>query len=181
LIESLDLENRCTGLDKEFSFFLHQGSCSGENEQFYDVWITSEDVEKIPPKLHDFTIKHFNTKDINEVLGETEQSHYIQLIHNSSPMDSIVTDKPVFFVDKDFNIYPNYETPSLAWRLGNLKTDSVKKVLDTYVNNISVAQHIMMTTPINEMVKKHGNPESLRLFCEWDYKNYLLLKHLRIK
>ncbi|MCL1884066.1 MAG: hypothetical protein FWF81_09995, partial [Defluviitaleaceae bacterium] len=57
LIESLDLENRCTGLDKEFSFFLHQGSCSGENEQFYDVWITSEDVEKIPPKLHFMAIK----------------------------------------------------------------------------------------------------------------------------
>jgi len=181
LVEFLDLENKCAGFDKEFSFFLHQGSCSGENEQFYDDWITEEDIEKIPPKLRDFTIKHFNVQNIVDVLGETEQSLYARLIHNSSHMDSIITDNPVFFIDKNFNVYPNYETPSPMWCLGNLKTEGAEKALNAYVNNSSVAQLTMATTPINEMVKKHGNPDSLRLFGEWDYKNHLLLKHLRTK
>jgi MoaA/NifB/PqqE/SkfB family radical SAM enzyme len=181
LIETLDLEKKCVGFDKGFSFFLHQGSCSGENEQFYDVWITPEDVEKIPPKLRDFTIKHFNTQTIEEVLGETEQLLCNRLIYDNSNMSSIVTDKPVFFVDKDFNVYPNYETPSPLWVLGNLQTDSADKILTAYANNESIAQHTMITTSISKMVQKHGNPDSMRLFGEWDYKNYLLLKYLRDK
>jgi hypothetical protein len=65
--------------------------------------------------------------------------------------------------------------------LGNLKTEGAEKVLNAYVNNSSVAQFTMATTPINEMVKKHGNADSLRLFGAWDYANLLLLKYLRSK
>lgn len=46
LIKRLDLERRCESFGGEFSFFLHQGSCDGENEKFYDVWVTPEDLEK---------------------------------------------------------------------------------------------------------------------------------------
>ncbi|MCL2171241.1 MAG: hypothetical protein FWB71_03730, partial [Defluviitaleaceae bacterium] len=158
LIESLDLENRCAGLDKEFSFFLHQGSCSGENAQFYDTWITPEDLKKIPPKLLDFTTKHFNTQNTAEIFGETEQSLYARLIHDPSHLDSIITDAPIFFIDKNFNVYPNYETPSPAWHLGNLKTDGIQKVLNAYLNNNSPAQHTMATTPINKMAKTTETP-----------------------
>lgn len=71
LIESLDLENRCVDIGREFEFFLHQGSCDGENEQFYDVWITPDDVDKIPQKLVYFTLKHFGKSNIMEVLGQS--------------------------------------------------------------------------------------------------------------
>jgi MoaA/NifB/PqqE/SkfB family radical SAM enzyme len=181
LIEKLDLEKRCGDVGGRFVFFLHQGSCSGENEQFYDVWITPEDIDKIPSKLVDFTLKHWGKSNISEVLGKTEQELYNRLINDSSTMDGIVTDNPLFFIDKDFNVYPNYETPSPWWRLGNLKTDGAEKILAAYVNNSSVAQHTMLTVPIGEMVKKCGNPESMRLFGNWDYKNFILHKYCRNK
>jgi len=179
LIEELDLEKRCAYVGRKFVFFLHQGSCSGENEQFYDVWITPEDIEKIPPKLIDFTLKHWDKSNITEVLGKPEQEFYNQLIYDSSTMSGIVTDSPVFFIDKNLNVYPNYETPSPWWCLGNLKTDGAEKILDTYINNGSIAQHAMLTIPISEMVKKYGNPESMRLFGEWDYKNFILHNYCR--
>jgi MoaA/NifB/PqqE/SkfB family radical SAM enzyme len=180
LIETLDLEKQCLGFDKEFVFFLHQGSCDGENEQFYDVWITLEDVDKIPQKLIDFSLKHYGKSSIMEVLGETEKELYNQLIYDSST-GNIITNSPVFLIDKDFNVYSNYETPSKEWCLGNLKTDRAEKALDNYINNNSTAQHIMATVPIYEMVKKCGNAESMRLFGKWDYKNFILNKYCRTK
>ena len=113
-----------------------------------------------------------------EVLGEPEQAIYNQLINDTST-NNIVTDSPVFFIDKDFNVYPNYETPSPFWCLGNLKIDGTEKILDTYVNNGSVAQHNMLTIPIGEMVRKYGNSKSMRLFGKWDYRNFILIKYCR--
>ena len=178
LIEALDLEKRCADIGKKFVFFLHQGSCSGENRQFYDDWITLEDVDKIPPKLIDFTVEHFGASNILEVLGKPERELYTQLFEDVST-NSIVTNTPIFFVDKDFNVYPNYEMPSSFWCLGNLKIDGTEKILDTYANNLSVAQQAMSTIPICEMVKKCGNFESIRLFDKWDYMNFILEKYCR--
>ena len=178
LIETLDLERKCIGFDKEFAFFLHQGSCGGENEQFYDVWITPEDIEKIPQKLIDFSLKHWEESSINKVLGKPEKELYNELIKDNST-GNIVTNSPVLFIDKDFNVYPNYEAPSQAWCLGNLKADKAEKILYNYVNNISAAQHILRTIPISEMVKKCGNAESMRLFGKWDYRNFILSKYCR--
>ena len=178
LIETLDLVKQCTGFDKEFTFFLHQGSCDGENEQFYDVWITPEDIDKIPQKLIDFSLKHWGKSSIIEALGEPEKDLYNQLIYDTS-IGNIVTNSPVFLIDKDFNAYSNYATPSQAWCLGNLKTDRAEKILYNYVNNNSIAQHILQTVPINEMVKKCGNAESMRLFGKGDYKTFILTKYCR--
>ena len=58
LIENKELEDKCSDFEKKFAFFLHQGSCGGENEQFYNDWITIDDIDKIPQKLLDFTLKH---------------------------------------------------------------------------------------------------------------------------
>ena len=74
-------------------------------------------------------------------------------------------------------MYPNYETPSKLWLLGNLKTDKSETIIKNYLNNKSTAQHIMTSVPICEMAIKHGNSDSNRLFREWDYKNYLLVKY----
>ena len=42
---------------------------------------------------------------------------------------SYVSDTPVFYIDKDFDVYPNISTPAPHWRLGSLKQDGVRTVL----------------------------------------------------
>jgi len=74
-------------------------------------------------------------------------------------------------------IISNYETPSSFWCLGNLKIDGAENIIKTYQANGSVAQHVIQNVPVSEMVKKYGNYDSMRLFGEWDYKNYLLQKY----
>ena len=128
LIDELDLENRCSACGREFAFFLHQGSCDGENEQFYDDWITPEDIRAIPPGLARRTLRHYGRASLEEVLGKPEGELVEELLLDHTT-ENLVTDTPVFYVDRQFDVYPNYETPSESYRLGNLKTDGVRAVL----------------------------------------------------
>lgn len=178
LIEQLDLENRCRSFGGEFSFFLHQGSCDGENEKLYDVRVTPDDLQKIPAVLKRYTLKHFGEKNIEDVFGKTEQQLYEELMTDRSVF-SYVNEKPVFHIDKDFNVYPNVSTPTSAWCLGNIKTDGAEKVLERYRKSSSLAQHTRLTVPVCDLVNAQGNRTSQRLFDIQDYIEFLLNRYCR--
>lgn len=178
LIEELNLERRCKAFGDEFTFFLHNGSCDGENEQFYEEWVTPAELKKIPPKLIDYTLKHFGKKDIKDVFGKTEKELYCELINDNSTADYTV-DSPVFYIDGNFDVYPNITTPAPHWRLGNLKKDGAEKVLQNYKNNKSFAQQTRLTVPICDIARSEGDETSERLFGKEDYIELLLNRYCR--
>lgn len=178
LIKHLDLEKRCRAFGGEFSFFLHQGSCDGENEKLYDVRVTPDDLEKIPALLEAYTLRHFGKKNIVDVFGKTEQSLYEELVTDHST-SSYVSDSPVFYIDKNFNVFPNISSPAPHWCLGNLKTQEAKKVLENYVESNSAAQHVRLTVPLCDIAKAQGDRTSKRLFSKNDYIEFLLNKYCK--
>lgn len=178
LIKRLDLEERCRSFGGEFSFFLHQGSCDGENEKLYDMRVTPEDLKHIPELLEKYTLSHFNKSKIMDVFGRTEQSLYEELVQDYSTA-SYVSDSPVFFIDKDFNVYPNITAPAPHWCLGNLKRHGAKIVLENYMESNSAAQRTRLTVPICDIVKAQGDSTSQRLFSKSDYIEFLLNKYCR--
>jgi len=168
LIHTKKLEERCLDFGEAFTAFVHQGSCDGENEKLYDIRVTPEDLSKIPKELVDYSLQHWNAGGLDEIFGQTEQELVAQL-SESNETHSYVSDTPVFFVDKNFNVYPNITAPTRHWLLGNLKTDGAKSVINRYRNDEAPAQKARLTVPLGEMVKKYGNPDSRRLFCKSDY------------
>lgn len=179
LIDELDLENRCSAGGREFAFFLHQGSCDGENEQFYDDWITPEDIRAIPPGLARWTLRHYGKASLEEVLGKPEGELVEELLLDHTT-ENLVTDTPVFYVDRQFDVYPNYETPSESYRLGNLKTDGVRAVLMNYAGNRTPRPAYPPDGPyLGNGPGACGNPDSRRLFGKWDYQNMLHNRYCR--
>lgn len=89
-------------------------------------------------------------------------------------MMSYVSDRPVFYVDRELNVYPNVTSPSPQWRLGNLKKHGVNEVLENYTESKSAAQHTRRTVPLCEIVKARGSETSTRLFSKDDYTIFLL-------
>lgn len=178
LITTLNLVERCRDFGGEFGCFVHQGSCDGENERQYDSWVTPAELSLIPPMLTEFTLKHFGKSSLDEVFGETEQSLYERLSADESTV-SCVVDEPVFYIDREFDVYPNLSTPSPQWRLGNLKRDGAEKILDCYLNSRSLAQHIRLNTPTRELVLSQGDPTSRRLFWQGDYIELMLNRYCR--
>jgi len=148
--------------------FVHQGSCDGENIKLYDRRVTPADLGIIPQELVDLSLCHYNANSLTDIFGKTEKE-LVEELSDSTETKSYVSETPVFFVDKDFNIYPNITTPAPHWKLGNLKSDGAEAVLSCYCNSESPAQKARLTIPIGKMVRRHGNPDSLRLFVKSDY------------
>lgn len=178
LIRRLDLDNRCKSFGGEFSFFLHQGSCDGENEKLYDIRVTPDDLRKIPQTLAAYTLKHFNKARIEEAFGKPEQVLYEEL-QNDPSTASYVSENPVFLIDQAFRVYPNVSSPEPSWLLGNLKTDTTETILENYTESKSVAQHARRTVPLCDIVKSEGDCKSQRLFSKGDYIEYLLNRYCR--
>ena len=178
LIQDLELAERCKTFGGEFSCFVHQGSCDGENERNYIRWVTPEDFELIPTLLREYTLRHFGKSSLDEVFGETEQSLYERLSADDTT-ESLVSCEPVFYVDRKFDVYPNLSTPERQWRLGNLKRDGAEKILDCYLNSRSLAQHTRLNTPTRELVLSQGDPTSRRLFWQGDYIELILNRYCR--
>ena len=178
MIEELRLPERCAAFGGAFSAFVHAGSCDGENEKHYGIWVTPEDLEKIPPLLAQSTLRHFGEKTLPDVFGETESALCARLSEDGSTQN-YVEDAPVFYVDRNFDVYPNITAPAPFWRLGTLRTDGAEAVLQTYLDSASPAQHAALTVPVREFVRAYGNPDSERLFGQSDYLEFLLNRWCR--
>jgi MoaA/NifB/PqqE/SkfB family radical SAM enzyme len=173
LIREMRLEERCANFEMPFSTFVHQGSCDGENAKLYDIRVTPKDLEIVPPLCVDYSLRHFNKNNFIDVFGKTELELCTEL-SSSTVFIGTVNDAPTFYVDKDFNVYPNITTPSKYWLLGNLKTDGAETILRRYLNDESPAQRVRATAPIGELVRDCGNFESERLFSQSDYLDFLV-------
>jgi sulfatase maturation enzyme AslB (radical SAM superfamily) len=176
IINFMDLEERCKKIGKKFSLFVHQGSCDGENGKLYDIRVTPDDLDKIPERLIQYTLKHFGINKIIDAFGETEEKIYEKAIEEHDKIN-YVSKNPVFFVDKNFDVYPNISSTTLYWLLGNMKNDGIEKIIANYEFNRSIAQNISISNPISELVKKVGNKESQRLFTKNDYNIFVLNKY----
>jgi sulfatase maturation enzyme AslB (radical SAM superfamily) len=169
LIQEKQLIQRCPG----FSAFVHQGSCDGENAKLYDVRVTPPDLSRVPQLLIDYSLRHWKVSRFEDIFGQTERV-LCESLADSGEIIGRTSDTPVFFVDKDFNVYPNVTTPTADWRLGNLKKESAEEILRRYRNNESPAQRVRATVPLGEMIRACGHPESERLFTKGDYYDPLV-------
>jgi hypothetical protein len=179
LFDQKGFAGRTEDIHREYVVFLHQGSCEGENEKLYGIRITPDEVLKIPDPFARSTLKHYQKQDLFDVFGRTEEELCLEMASDDSTRN-FASRTPVFFVDKDFNVYPNITTPSPHWCLGNMKTDGCDMILKHYSDNASAAQHIAKTVPVRDMAKVCGNETSLRLFSKEDYYLYLLNRYCKI-
>lgn len=176
LSKELKLDERCMELGGEFEMFNHQGSCDGENRKLYNIRLTEQGAKKLPKELIEKSLKHFNCSSTKDFLGKTEEELYEELKYDSSTYN-LVSNTPVFFVNADFDVYPNLSETSPWFYLGNLKIDGLDNVMDNYINNKSTAQSIRVNVTLKDIMKKCGDPTSDRLFTKGDYIDYLLSKY----
>lgn len=182
-IRRLHLEERCREIGRDFQCFVHQGSCDGENRQFYPEWITPGDLEKIPPYLLEKTLEHFDAHTPEEVYGVTEAELYRELAEDRSvrSLGAGLTEA-VLYIGGDFTVYPNFGEPSQpAWRLGNLKSEGAEAILTALAEDRSPAQKARAGVPLAELVRAVGDPSSQRLFGRGDYIEFLLNAYCKEK
>lgn len=163
LTNDLELNKRCSIFGKEFKFFVHAGSCDGENRKLYNIRIGKKNIPEILiPYYLDYD-KLLSERKCCEIL-KADTSHVIY--HN----EDVVT----LNIANNFDVYFNFTHMTKEWKIGNLKADHPEKLIHRIVEEDTPALNMAKSVTIKELVSRYGNQQSDKVFFMDDYKSYLL-------
>ena len=143
-------------LEIEYSITLEKPI--GSNFKNISYRLTKNDVKKIPN---------------NEMLGNSEKELYNKLV-NSKKHITIDKNNLVLYIDYKNDIYTNIASLNPIYKLGNIKKESIKAILEKVMNEETNIQMILNKYTIGEMIKKVGNENGNWLFSEEDYILYIV-------
>ena len=163
LADTLRLEERCAAFGESFTFFVHTGSCDGENRKLYDIRIEKDHIpEKIKPYYLDYH-EVLTERECCELLKE-DASHVVY--HNEGQI--------VLYVSNTFDVYFNFTHMAEPWKIGNLKDTDPQEMVRRIVEEDTPALNAARSVTVKELVERYGNRHSNRAFFVDDYKSYLL-------
>lgn len=163
LIEDMKLYEKCAALDAPFSFFVHAGSCDGENRKLYDIRIKKQDI---PQELIPYYLNYEKTKaerEWCELLGSDENN---VVYHNE--------EKIVLNISNQYDVFYNFTHMTPNWKIGNLKTDDRDELIRRIIEEDTQALNLARNITLRELVEKYGDPQSDKVFERGDYTEYLL-------
>lgn len=165
VIDSLNLYERCKTFGSEFKFFVHAGSCDGENRKLYPIRI-----KDIPNEL----IPYF----LNYNLQETEQQLCSRLKNSKDHITFDYGNHLVLNISNQMDVYFNYTHMTKEWKIGNIKEDSSLEIMRRIYESDVYALQKSKEITIGELIQNYGDFTSQRLFEESDYVQYLLNEYL---
>ncbi len=166
LIHNLELHKRCEDIGMKFEVFIGGISPEGSGYEIDCLRVEEGDVKFIPQELISIC------REGIDMLGQPEYILLESLLHEDSP-PNVGADMPSISINADYDVYPNIAEPTEWWRLGNLKTDGVDKIIRTYRDETTPGMTMNRGLPIRELAKLYGNKNSLRLYdkddliCRW--------------
>lgn len=167
LSEDLDLKRRCEKLGGEFRFFVHEGSCDGENRKLYPIRILKE---HIPPELVPYYLNYDKICTERELWERWKDDPGHVDFHNAGEI--------VLYVSNGYDLYFNFTHMRSEWRIGNLRTDPLDELIRAVLEEDTPALRTARAVPLGELVRRYGDPASSRVFSPEDYQTWLLNTHL---
>lgn len=151
--KELKLSERCKAFGKEFSFFIHSGSCDGENRKLYPIRINKEDV---PTELIPYYTNFLETKTEAELCELLANDNTCFVYHNKNEI--------TLNIANNFDVYFNFTHMRPKWKIGNILTDDSSELVRRIINEDIPALTLARNTPVCELVKRIGNPKSHKIF-----------------
>lgn len=167
LIEELNLKDRCKEFNEEFKFFIHAGSCDGENRKLYPIRINKENI---PEQLIDYYLDYKNIY--------TEQELYEQLKYSTEHPQYSYQEEVVLNISNQFDVYFNYTHMIGQWKIGNMKEISSQEMMRRIIEEDVEAIQLSKKITIGELVDKYGDSTSHKVFEKEDYIHYLFNQYL---
>lgn len=149
--------------EKNYPFELFIGGMSPEGNGWYleDERLDEDDIKLIPEGLLSLSDEGLESLGLPEYILLDELSHDVNPPNINPPFSCVE-------ITCDYDVYPNIAEATEWWRLGNLKTDGVNKIMDAYYNNIPPAMKANVTIPIKELAEKYGDIKSKKLYTKDD-------------
>lgn len=155
-------QTKCPGLE----FFVHEGTCDGENRKLYPVRIEKRNIpqELLPVYL-----------DCNELLTEKECCEILSQDDSNPVFD--IGDSITLNISNEYGVYYNFTHMSKPWIIGNLKADKPDELVRRVVTGDTYALNKAKECRWSELIK-YGDNKSEKAFRFDDYKIYLFNEYL---
>jgi len=166
VLHDIRLEERVKDLGREFTCFFNTLTPMGEGFKLMQIVLRKDDIRKLPDYLIEKTLKHYKKATVQEFM-KTEAELLTELLNDGNPLN----DNPeitAFFIDGDYNVYPNCGEITGWWCLGNLKRDGVASVVENFFNRNTPGLKMNFETPVSYFARKYGNPDSDVLWVKSD-------------
>ncbi len=167
LSKDLKLSERCGTFGGHFRFFIHAGSCDGENRKLYPIRIQKS---HIPEELIPFFLNYDRQFTEKELCGKWKDSPSHVVFHNEEDI--------VIYVSNTYDLFFNFTHMLPEWRIGNLKTDPMEELIRRIIEEDIPALRIAREVTLGELVQRYGDASSEKVFEEEDYRSFLLNTHL---
>lgn len=122
LTRTWKLREKCLSFQEKFEFFIHAGSCDGENRKLYDIRIKKSDI---PENLRQYYLNY------NEVMAECE---CIEMLKNDTSCVTYHNDNLiVLYISNTYalNLSKNISVQELVKKYGDIQSEKVFS-LDDY-------------------------------------------------
>ena len=151
----------------ELEFFVHEGSCEGENRKLYPIRIQKH---HIPDELKESFLNHDN------ILSEAECYH-ILMDDPSSPVFQVGSEITLNISNR-FDVYYNFTHMTKPWRIGNLKQTEPETLVRDIMSGNTPALNAANRCSWSELTHEYGDPSSEKVFSLDDFKMYLFNEYL---
>jgi len=168
LAEERHLRERCEALGGPFTFWMHSPSPDGAGFELEHLRPTDRDLERVPRAF----LEQSEAR-LGRPIGVQERILLRSLREEIAPVarsvSEVTSGNPVwFYVAPGFDVYLSFTEVRPAYRLGNLRTDGVAAVLDTYEHDRTPGLQAMFHTPTCELARRYGRPHGRRLYDTGD-------------
>ncbi len=150
-----------------FEFFVHEGTCDGENKKLYDIRIEKQDIPQELIKYYLAYYELYSEQECCEILKD-DLSNYVY--HNEDEM--------TLYITANYDVYYNFENISENWKVGNIKEEASENLVAKLINEDTFALNEARKITLSKLVELYGNFKSQRVFSLNDYKAYLLNSYI---
>jgi len=173
IAKKMKLRERIKLLGGDFELFMHIPSPIDAPCDIESLRPMKEDLIFIPKDIIESSKKHFNTERLwfteaelySKILKEKERYPY-----GLSPYKMIW-----FFIKSNWDVFSNLSSLEEWWKLGNLKTDTINKIMDRFENNGTLGLSTSFSLSPKKLARSFGNPKGLKIY---DSKGDLLTRYL---
>jgi hypothetical protein len=168
LAEELHLRERCESLRGPFTFWMHLPTPDGAALGLESLRPTERDLDRVPRAF-----REQSEAQLGRPIGKPERVWLRSLQDESAPALRAVSEATsgnplLFYVAPGFDVYLSFFSAVPAFRLGNLETDGVAAILDSWENDRTPGLQAMFRTPTCELARRYGHPHGRRLYDEGD-------------
>lgn len=166
-IAELRLKERCP----EFSFFIQEGSCDGENEKLYSIRLRKGGL---PSELLPYFEAYQDLQSEAELVAKYKSREIESFVPSNLGGD------PVIYISNELDVYFNFTHMRSEWKIGKIGDDSISELSRRIKEEDIPALKKAASITLAELAAQYGDENSKRLFTQEDYKMYLLNRHLAI-